>query len=49
MLYFKARWNPACTITDEHIYQFSNKYQVEIAKVDSDVAPRIAQHYGVRS
>ena len=49
LVYFRAAWNPACSLTDQHIYAFADQYPVEVIRVDSDVAPKISQHYGVRS
>lgn len=49
ILYFRAAWNPACILTDDHIRQFIATHKTEVIRVDSDVAPKIAQHYGIRS
>ena len=49
LLYFRATWNPACVLTDEHVRQFVQSHSLEVVRVDSDVAPKIANHYGVRS
>lgn len=49
ILYFRAAWNPSCLLTDQHIKQFAKVHQAPIIRVDSDVAPKIAQHYGVTS
>ncbi len=50
IVYFTAKWNPYCRITDEHVRELaSNFQQVEIVKIDSDVAPKIAKHYLVKA
>lgn len=50
MVYFTARWNPACKISDEHIQLIANQYDdIKIIHVDSDVSPRIKNHYNVRA
>lgn len=49
LVYFRAAWNPACVLTDQHIQQFSLKHPIEIIKIESDVSRRIAEHYGVRA
>jgi thioredoxin-like negative regulator of GroEL len=50
LVYFTAKWNPACSITDEHINMLAKSYdQIEIVKIDSDEAPKIAKHYHVRA
>jgi thiol-disulfide isomerase/thioredoxin len=50
IVYFTAKWNPYCRITDEHIRELAENYQqVEIIKIDSDVAPKIAKHYLVKA
>lgn len=50
IVYFTAKWNPYCKITDEHITELANTFQqVEIIKIDSDVAPKIAKHYLVKA
>lgn len=50
LVYFTAKWNPACKITDEHISLVSNRFgDIEIIKVDSDVSPQITSHYNVRA
>ena len=50
MVYFTAKWNPACKITDEHINLISNNYsEIEIINIDSDVSPQIKSHYNVRA
>jgi thiol-disulfide isomerase/thioredoxin len=50
IVYFTAKWNPYCRITDEHIGELAAAFQqVEIVKVDSDVAPKIARHYLVKA
>jgi thiol-disulfide isomerase/thioredoxin len=50
VVYFTAKWNPYCRITDEHVHELANNFQqVEIVKIDSDVAPKIAKHYLVKA
>jgi thiol-disulfide isomerase/thioredoxin len=50
MVYFTARWNPACKIADEHVELVANRYNMmEIIKIDSDVSPQIKSHYNVRA
>lgn len=50
IVYFTAKWNPYCRITDEHVNELAASFQqVEIVKVDSDVAPKIAKHYLVKA
>ena len=50
MVYFTARWNPACKITDEHINLVADQYNfIKIIQVNSDVSPRIKSHYNVRA
>lgn len=49
LVYFRAAWNPACSLTDQHIHTFVEQHDIEVIRVDSDVGSKIAQHYGVRS
>ena len=50
LVYFRANWNPNCHLTDKHIEQFAKEHDnVEIIKVDSDISPKIAKHYGVKA
>lgn len=50
LVYFRANWNPNCALTDQHISEFASENpEVHCIKVDSDVAPKIAKHYGVRA
>lgn len=50
LVYFTAKWNPACKITDEHVNLISNSYNdFEIFKIDSDVSPKISKYYNVRA
>jgi thiol-disulfide isomerase/thioredoxin len=42
LIYFRAGWNPACNLTDTHIRQFSEKYPIEIIRIDSDVSRKVA-------
>ena len=49
LVYFRAAWNPACSLTEQHINAFAQKHDINIFRIDSDVAPKISQHYGVRS
>lgn len=50
LVYFRANWNPQCKESDEQITKFANAYpSYEVIKVDSDVAPKIANRYNVRT
>lgn len=50
LVYFRSNWNPQCEITDQHINNLAGENRfLEVIKVDSDVSPKIARHYGVRS
>lgn len=50
VVYFRANWNPNCTITDQHFNDLAKETAgVQFIKVDSDEAPKIAKHYGVRA
>lgn len=50
IVYFTAKWNPYCKITDEHINELATSFsQIEIIKINSDVAPKIARHYLVKA
>lgn len=50
LVYFRASWNPQCEVSDQQLNQLAanNKF-LQVIKVDSDVSPKIARHYGVRS
>ena len=49
-MYFRANWNPNCTLTDTHINKFASENpSMQIIKVDSDVSPKIAKHYSVKA
>lgn len=50
VVYFRANWNPQCEKSDQHISQFASDHPgMEIIKIDSDAAPKIAKHYNVKS
>lgn len=50
LVYFRSSWNPQCEITDQHLNNLAAKNRfLEIIKVDSDVSPKIARHYAVRT
>ncbi len=50
LVYFRSSWNPQCDITDQHITQLAGENRfLEVIKVDSDLAPKIVKHYGVRN
>lgn len=50
LVYFRASWNPQCTIADQQLQRLAaNNRFLEVIKVDSDVSPKIARHYAVRN
>ena len=50
VVYFRADWNPNCLKTDKHIEKFAaNNGGLQVIKIDSDAAPKIAKHYGVKA
>ncbi len=50
LVYFRANWNPQCETTDLHISKLAGEHRfLEIVKVDTDLSPKIARHYGVRT
>ena len=50
LVYFRSTWNPQCEITDQHVDRLVSQHRfLEVVKVDSDLAPKIAKHYGARS
>jgi len=50
LVYFRANWNPNCTLTDQHINKLASEQNaLQIIKVDSDVAHKIARHYSVKA
>lgn len=49
LLYFRASWNPMCTHADSHIWALTQKYPIDVQRVDSDMARKIADYYGVRA
>ena len=50
MVYFTAKWNPACKIAEDHVSLIAQRFeQIELFKVDSDVSPQIKNHYNVRA
>lgn len=50
LVYFRAAWNPQCVESDKHIQHMAATHRfLEIVTVDSDVAPKIARHYAVKS
>lgn len=50
LVYFRASWNPQCIVADQQLTNLAGKNRfLEVIKVDSDVSPKIARHYGVRS
>lgn len=50
LVYFRANWNPNCTLTDQHINKLASEQgALQIVKVDSDVANKIARHYSVKA
>lgn len=50
LVYFRAGWNPQCAIADQQVETLAaeNRF-LEVIKVDADLAPKIARHYGIRS
>ncbi len=50
LVYFRANWNPNCSLTDQHITRIATENpDTEVIKVDSDVSPKISKHYGVKA
>ena len=50
VVYFRAAWNPQCELTDQHLQHLAaQNSSLEVIKVDSDLCPKIARHYGVRT
>jgi len=50
LVYFRANWNPNCALTDQHIDKIASQNgSLEVIKVDSDVAHKIARHYSVKA
>ncbi len=50
LVYFRANWNPNCNLTDKHIQKIaSENASLQVIKIDSDVASKIARHYSVRA
>lgn len=50
LVYFRANWNPNCTLTDNHIQKIASENQsLQIIKIDTDAANKIARHYSVRA
>lgn len=50
MVYFTARWNPACSLVRQHVQLVNQAFdKIEIVEIDSDVAPKTAKHYNVRA
>ena len=50
LVYFRSNWNPQCEITDQHIVDIASENRfLEVIKVDSDVSPKIARHYAIRT
>lgn len=50
LVYFRASWNPQCEIADQQLNQLAAKNRfLEVIKVDSDIAPKIARHYQART
>lgn len=49
VVYFRANWNPQCRDTDKHAEKLAaNNGGIQVIRVDSDVAPKIAKHYAVK-
>ncbi len=50
LVYFRANWNPNCRLTDQHVQKLAAENGgLQMIKVDSDVAHKIARHYSVRA
>ena len=50
LVYFRSSWNPQCEQADQQLNNLvSQNNFLQTIKVDSDVAPKIARHYGVRT
>lgn len=50
VVYFRANWNPQCDQSDKDIEKFAlNNGGISVFKIDSDVSPKIAKHYGVKA
>lgn len=50
LVYFRANWNPNCTLTDQHINKLAaDNADLQIIKVDSDTSSKIARHYSVKA
>ena len=50
VVYFRANWNPNCMQADRDAEQFAaNNAHLDVIKIDSDAAPKIAKHYSVRA
>lgn len=50
LVYFRSNWNPQCEIADQQVTKLAAENRhLEVFKIDSDTAPKIARHYGVRA
>ena len=50
MVYFRSSWNPECDVADQQVNRFASENRhVEVIKIDSDLSPKIVNHYSVRS
>lgn len=50
IVYFRANWNPQCQESDKEIIRVATENPgLDIIKIDSDAAPKIAKHYAVKA
>lgn len=50
VVYFRANWNPQCQQSDQEASKLAATYPgINVIKIDSDIAPKIAKHYSVRA
>lgn len=50
LVYFRSNWNPQCEEADAQVDKLAGENRfLEVIKVDSDISPKIARHYSVRT
>ena len=50
VVYFRASWNPNCRQSDRDAEKLAATHpHLQIVKVDTDLAPKIAKHYAVKA
>lgn len=49
VVYFRAAWNPNCAQSDKEAEKFAaENAHLDVIRIDSDAAPKIAKHYSVK-